>query len=1006
MPKSKYTKEIANKLLKINSAGNPELEEIQNEIKGMQQAEEALLDMEKKVAKNSKSNVEIPIKAQAVFGTDIKLRRLMNSYISKHAKNQDAAYEAVFQAYGSVVEKCKEDEVNFNEAKLNTYRPMAVSGFTDLEVQNLAKNVYGCIKITGDYKKSAKDSEDEYNKRKDEFVFDAMKIAYLSKLGEEYRHADNDEWKKDIINELYSDNLDENVQKFIENDPMGKHIHEYLSKNMTYKSFVTSFHSDGTEKDYSFADRVRDVIGEALYDYAQVKYNDHYYDYDKPNLTDEEKKTIENVANEIDKTSAILKSVAGKKTGDLKDDIVFDTMDIKIRANIYGKPQSMDEAPEVKDENEEARERRESYLAEQSKLVQLRELKEKTDTALRDNEFTHKMSPEEIRENIKKTTDIDKMIGESTKLINDKFADLVKEDELRKDPKYIEEQAKKAGYNSFEREADPEIAGKMKNTIENDIKAYENVKKNGNAHERELFFAERKQREIQRRKNNPDYTVTEVNGKEVIKRKEIFQLSADEYSKEILETTQQMAQGKINVVEWNKKLNNLKYNNDLSIKYKQSGEIQRPDRSDLKEAGLQMDAYMKSLVNGNGNVPEPDFMKKEAPKKEEAPKVEEVPKNEEVPKKEEEGPKVEEVPKKEEEGPKKEEEGPKKEEGAPKKEEAPKNKEENQDNIILGEEDSFLSKNPDIDRSSKFVFEDPDNDLNRMTMQQMIKSLKGGEKGVWGGTEQYSNIYKELEKIKKSEDNLELSGKEDKKAWQEIINRKRDVLMDMDHYIARKYDEKNANKGYERENSKKRRELMEKVRDSLTKDVKAAEKKYGAPDRSMRDIIHEMEYAVRDKRQVGTSKYFEEVTRDLKDLNVQKEAGVDKKTIVKLESITLDKMNKYLYSRKPQYLNKQKEYNFSFGEHQNNKGKPSEPFGASERRFKVMLQSCEKLANIFVEDLAEVNPQKSAQLSDFLKNMNVDLKLNIKTEPQKAPQRKTQVDKNVKKENAKPKLGL
>ena len=967
MPKSKYTKEIANKLLKINSAGNPELEEIQNEIKSMQQAEEALLDMEKKVAKNSKSNVEIPIKAQPVFGTDIKLRRLMNSYISKHAKNQDAAYNAVFQAYGSVVEKCKEDEVNFNEAKLNTYRPMAVSGFTDLEVQNLAKNVYGCVKITGDYKKSAKDSEDEYNKRKDEFVFDAMKIAYLSKLGEEYRRADNDEWKKDIINELYSDNLDENVQKFIENDPMGKHIHEYLSKNMTYKSFVTSFHSDGTEKDYSFADRVRDVIGEALYDYAQVKYNDHYYDYDKPNLTDEEKKTIENVANEIDKTSVILKNVSSKKTANLKDDIVFDTMDIKIRANIYGKPQSMEEAPEVKDENKEARERRESYLAEQNKLVQLRELKEKTDRALLDNESTHRMSPEELRDNIKKTTDIEKMIGESTKLINDNFADLVKEDELRKDPKYIEEQAKKAGYNSIEREADPEIAGKMKNIIENDIKAYENVKKNGNTHERELFFAERKQREIQRRKNNPDYTVTEVNGKEVIKRNEIFQLSAEEYSKEVMETTQQMAQGKINVVEWNKKLNNLKYNNDLNIKYKQTGEIQRSDRSDLKEAGHQMDAYIKSLVNGNKNVPEPDFMKKE-----------------------EEGPKVEEVPKKEEEG--------------PKKEEAPKNKEENQENIVLEEEDSFLGRNSNIDRSSKIVFEDPDNDLNRMTMQQMIKSLKNGEKGVWGGTEQYSNIYKELEKIKKSEDNLELSGNQDKKAWQEIINRKRDVLMDMDHYIARKYDEKNANKGYERENSKKRRELMEKVRDSLTKDVKAAEKKYGAPDRSMRDIIHEMEYAVRDKRQVGTSKYFEEVTRDLKDLNVQKEAGADKKTIVKLESSTLDKMNKYLYSRKPQYLNKQKEYNFSFGEHQNNKGKPSEPFGASERRFKVMLQSCEKLANILVEDLAEVNPQKSAQLSDFLKNMNVDLKLNIKTEPQKAPQRKTQVDKNVKKENVK--LGL
>lgn len=225
------------------------------------------------------------------------------------------------------------------------------------------------------------------------------------------------------------------------------------------------------------------------------------------------------------------------------------------------------------------------------------------------------------------------------------------------------------------------------------------------------------------------------------------------------------------------------------------------------------------------------------------------------------------------------------------------------------------------------------------------------------GSEELNTIKKELAGIKEAENGL---GEGDSVGKEELLETKRDLLLDMKHYINRRTE--TAEKP-----EPKAALAMTEAAKLLEKNIKATEKELGvSPKKQGRvfgDIAHELAYGNRGMS--GSEQYDKVISL------VQEIAEYDKKQVQsweegsklfeKEQKIILE-MQKYLNTR----LLKVREVNegYTFSMDGGKDGKPVEPVDKTENRFRLMVQSYERLSAVVMEHAAKYRPG----LLEFNKN--------------------------------------
>ena len=1015
MPKSNYTQSISNILLKLNAEGNSELQHIQKTVNNLNQKENKLVESEKKLVKGEQNYITYEVRD--VVGYDIYLRRLLNDYVKNHAEEKNDTLSAVSQAFDEVDKKCQEDEKVYSKEINSSAYCFQIRALQVVEAENMADRLANDNSIEDP---AQRNSVVEQNM--ESYAFGAAKIAYLIKLNNEFQNADSPEWKKEILDEINSDSLDDNVKEYIKNDPIGKSIHEYAGRKFGEK---IKKGDDVGVKYFSYL--IPSIIADATHDFVQKRYNEAFYDYDKPNLSQEEKDRIEKIADDLDECYGIQKYINTDYSNHLAEHIYYDTEDIRIRSKIYGDIKQMDfledakatgekvEDKKVEDKKEDRKEdkiiedenRIKDYESAKEELERLKLRKKEVDDKLKANEYSHKLSGVELSGYLRDTTNLGQEIAQLDKHINEKYPDIIKkESEKIKEAENVKESEKAKNQQDrlvISEEVKKAFEEEKQKEIQKDIENYNNIMNLDNSPEnikkKEFELSNRYLKEMRRRNGSKDYDYS-LNSKkqEIVKRKPIVDFN---YSNAILALGEKLSQNKVSTQEYMEGLTTLTYNNILKSKYsarkapkrKNRDYLYKKDQPKVEENINNINEEKISIINeekisiGNEEKNNASVVVKKTKKKPSKPKFEEEPEIEEIKEVEE----VEEI-KQNNIKPEDKKEDKKEEKNKEKNEE--KNEDKIQENINeniinLGRsskisEKSKISNNRmsgiiDIDESSDNSSDLGDNFSAVLTKGQMIKILENGNKGVWGGTEQYDNILKELKAIDEVIDND-----------QELINRKRDLILDMNHYISRKHDEKYESErkgGKENANSKKRRLALEKVRENLIQEIRRNEANYGAPDRSVRDIIHEMQYATWDKKAVGTSKFFEKVTRKLVEMDKKRnDPDVDRKTVLQEEMKVLNDMNQYIGTRRSKYVDKKGDYKFNFPNNKNNNKKRVEPISASERRFKIMLQSYEKLADVFAKDFEkERSPQEVEKIKETFGKANRAYKLNIQASKEPSP---------------------
>ena len=297
-----------------------------------------------------------------------------------------------------------------------------------------------------------------------------------------------------------------------------------------------------------------------------------------------------------------------------------------------------------------------------------------------------------------------------------------------------------------------------------------------------------------------------------------------------------------------------------------------------------------------------------------------------------------------------------------------------------------------------------------MPLNGEIDKLEQAKRNVYFGSSEYDNILEELKAIDQAQKQLDLellSGVDtfDKKQDTsdralDIINRKKNLLYDIRHYIYRKHDEKN-NSSSENTNSKKRRLAMTEVFKSLDDIITKSENEYRAfnndkkPERYLGAVIHELE---RGNKENSKSKSYNTILEKMKQMNERlrsidpdnKDALIEQ---INKEILLYNEMNEYVANhygdvrdRKSEVYTKVngkselKKAGFVFDLNDFSGKKPLEPSDPKVKRYKLMLENMERFANIIIKQAKTVASQKS--LDGFYKKLETHNKrygIKIKT---------------------------
>ncbi|MCR5632769.1 MAG: hypothetical protein K6F60_04670, partial [Eubacterium sp.] len=692
------------------------------------------------------------------------LRNDINKYLETNkSKMTSVEYQSVVQAYDKLVEKCNED---FKGADGDAY--------------------FDAMEWT--VKKRISNPDEGYNA--ESASRDVVAIYYLASLKREYKAADSlsreeneaekeaaSKWKENVLKKLYSGTFDDDLDKFIKEDEIGKTVYGYCKNHFTYIGASVGY--DDKDIDYHIgiinADLAR-IVYEKNSEAGKLEIKD---EADKQKGLDliYEAERIRDVANQT------VSAVSSKR-------IEFDSRITKIIKNLLGtfNNKLSDARKKMEEEyNAQIKSEMDAQLAEQDKKIQA--VQREKNAA--DSEF---LKAKKEYNNQKKIFDRAKNNYEKMKKIGfiDKDDQLVNEGVFKREQDVMNTVSEKHG-----------IAASKASKISQELERLENEKR--------IMSENLEKAYKEKRENNPYKTKTNVlEDAGIIKNVE-----------------KKLDNGKtIETIELVDPFT-VKINRILDV-YQCAKVLSKDEVNELLQIendnfNLLMTAHKDIPVkNTVGEIVEPGVLALEE-------------RNRQLSQSE----------------PQAKEEVPAKEDHSGEKE--------------VQEEDNELDDTPlDIDEESLHV-EITSNQRAQQTttsyseahkgmlgLEAGVASLNAAQKGVWGGSKEYDNIVTSLKAIQEleeyqnqNEETFDETDLESRRAT--LLAAKKQLAVEMKHYISRKNEEKNAaerNDKKENEHSQFRRETMGSVLGLLEEHIHADEVAMGIENRDKiyEDMSYELHY--------------------------------------------------------------------------------------------------------------------------------------------------------------------
>ena len=152
---------------------------------------------------------------------NIQLRNDINNYLETNkSKMTSVEYQSVVQSYDSLVKKCEEDFQDLDGEKIfealdEDIKSRLNDPPADINAEKMSRTIatrYYLASLKREY-----NAADEASKRGTE---------------EEKQAASN--WKENVLKKLYSGTFDEDVDRFIKEDEIGKTVYNFCNKRITY----------------------------------------------------------------------------------------------------------------------------------------------------------------------------------------------------------------------------------------------------------------------------------------------------------------------------------------------------------------------------------------------------------------------------------------------------------------------------------------------------------------------------------------------------------------------------------------------------------------------------------------------------------------------------------------------------------------------------------------------------------------------------------------------------
>ena len=820
----------------------------------------------------------------------IKLRNDINKYLETNkSKMTSVEYQSVVQAYDNLVKKFDEDFKGIEGEKIfDTYKEalneQLLLPVDEVNVETVSRTMAARYYMT------------------------ALKREYMtadeaSKTGSEEEKEAANKWKNNIIKKLYSGTLDDDIDRFVKEDEIGKTVYNYCKNHITY---------DHSSRGLNYSDikRYDELISSELQKIV----------LDKENQANNIK-----IEGEADKQKALdiiyeaerIRDVGNATAGSVATPVIkTDTKKIIVRRNLVGKIN--DKLAEVKLRmrdyyNEQAKAEMDAQMAEHDKrLEEARKAHARADQNYRDAQ--QEVNVQEARyKKAKSNYDMLNKIG------------------------FIDEDDRKANEGVYQREL----------KLLNDLKD-----KLGSA----TSEASRKSMEVERLTN--EKRVMQENAKKVYEEKcrnNPFEPKSNLLEEQgIFKPVEKELQsgGKVTIDE-------LAHPNDVKahrlsqmfkcLKVLQPGEL--PELLKIEEENhafltkIESDMPARKTVE---DVIEPGLLALEernrqlsqnAPK----PEVEENQVEENL---------VEENPVEEE---KPIEENKEEQKVEDKKEEQPGEQEEELQEESINIDEAALAE--EYQGTSEREFDTP---LYGATHEHLVglsagvASLYAATKGVWGGSREYSNIAESLKAINELEQHREnnadshennaesLENSELYAERETLLAAKKQLAVQMKHYIARKNEEKEAAEAggkQEKKNSAFRRETMENVLGLLEEHIQADEQSMGIDkrDKTFENLSNELHYI---KDNIKSNKELTALIRKVDQLEKDTPENLPSEERIRRSQEIVNDMQKLSYKFRKEKLGKNVSALLeNFGEH-------------------------------YLRDIAEYKPDQLAEEKTRLSNMN------------------------------------
>ena len=715
------------------------------------------------------------------------LRNDINKYLETNkSKMTSVEYQSVVQAYDKLVEKCNED---FKGADGDAY--------------------FDAMEWT--VKKRISNPDEGYNA--ESASRDVVATYYLASLKREYKAADSlsregneaekeaaAKWKENVLKKLYSGTFDDDLDKFIKEDEIGKTVYGYCKNHFTYNGASIGYE----DKDIDYH------IGIINADLARIVYEKNS-EADKLEIKDEankqkgldliyEAERIRDVANQT------VSAVSSKR-------IEFDSRITKIKKNLLGTfNNKLSDARKKMEEEYNAQNKSEmdAQLAEQDKKIQA--VQREKNAA--DSEF---IKAKKEYDNQKKIFERAKNNYEKMKNIGfiDKDDQLVNEGVFKREQDVMNTVSEKHG-----------IAASKASKVSRELERLENEKR--------IMSENLENAYKEKMENNPYKTKANVlEDAGIIKNGE-----------------KKLDNGKtIETIELVDPFT-VKRNRILDV-YQCSKVLSKDEVNELLQIendnfNLLMTAHKDIPVkNTVGEIVEPGVLALEERNRQlsqsEPQAKEEVPAKEENIAREENAAKEEEIAKEDLSEDKK----------AP-EEEVPEEDNELDDTPLDIDEESLHVEITSNQNAQQTTTSYSEAHKGMLGLEAGVASLNAAQKGVWGGSKEYDNIVTSLKAIQELEEyqnqNAETFDEPDLESRRAtLLAAKKQLAVEMKHYISRKNEEKDAAERKDKKenvHSQFRRETMGSVLGLLEEHIHADEVAMGIENRDKiyEDMSYELHY--------------------------------------------------------------------------------------------------------------------------------------------------------------------